>query len=291
MFNERKNLYINGNCFVELPKIKEESIDMILVDLPYGITQNEWDKKLPLNNFIFYNNKYLSKDEFILHYLKQNKKRNISYYEIEQQFEREKQYGLWHYIEKIIKPNGAIVMFSQGEFTAELINSNKKMWHYNLIWQKTHPTGFYNANKMPLRIHEDICVFYKKLPTYNPQKTYGHKPVNTFTKHSSNGTNYGKSKLEITGGGNTDRYPTSVILCSSDTQKIKIHPTEKPVKLLEWLIKTYTNEGEIVLDFCAGSFSTGIACLRTNRNFVGIELNPEYYAKGLDWINNEISNM
>lgn len=200
---------------------------------------------------------------------------------------------LWEQYERIIKPKGAIVLFANGMFTADLMHSNRKLWRYNLVWEKTTPTGFLNANRMPLRKHEDICVFYKSPPTYNPQKSTGHTPVHSYTKHTSDGTNYGETNLGVSGGGSTERFPTSILTFATDKQKSAIHPTQKPVALLEYLIKTYTNEGETVLDNCMGSGSTAIAAINTNRNFIGFELDGTYYNLAKERINKHIidSNM
>lgn len=185
---------------------------------------------------------------------------------------------LWEQYERIIKSNGAIVLFSNGMFTARLMTSNEFMWKYNLIWEKTQPTGFLNAKKMPLRSHEDICVFYKKTPVYNPQKTAGHKRKISTAKHKrecKNTSNYGEHGL--TTYDSTERYPRSVLKFAKDIQKSSLHPTQKPVALLEYLVKTYTNEGDLVLDNCMGSGSTGVACVNINRNFIGIELDENYF--------------
>lgn len=184
---------------------------------------------------------------------------------------------LWDQYKRIIKSNGAIVLFADQPFTSELIESNKKMYRYNWVWEKTNAKGFLNAKKMPLKAHEDICIFYKKLPVYNAQKTNGHKPVNSHVK-KNNGSNYGECKIEIKGGGSTERYPRSVLKFSSDSQVRKGgHSTQKPIKLLEYMIKTYTNEGMIVLDNAAGEGSTGQACKNTNRNYILIEKYPEIF--------------
>lgn len=185
--------------------------------------------------------------------------------------------SLWDQYNRIIKDNGVIVLFADQPFTSELIQSNRKMYRYNWVWEKNAAKGFFNAKKIPMRAHEDICVFYKKLPIYNPQKTTGHKPVNSYTKNTSNGSNYGKSKIGIAGGGSTERYPRSVLKFSSDTQKSKQHPTQKPIALLEYMIKTYTDELMIVLDNVAGRGSTGIACRNTNRNYILIEKDPDMF--------------
>ncbi len=163
-------------------------------------------------------------------------------------------------------------------FTSDLMQSNKSMWRYNLIWQKTQPTGFLNAKKMPLRNHEDICVFYKKLPVYNPQKTTGHNRKVSKAEHKINSTkttDYVEHGL--TTYDSTERYPKSVLIYAKDIQKSALHPTQKPVALCEYLIKTYTNENEIVLDNCMGSGSTGVACRNTNRRYIGIELDEKYF--------------
>lgn len=185
---------------------------------------------------------------------------------------------LWEQYTRIIKNNGAIALFGSGIFTAELILSNKSLWKYNLIWEKNQASGFLNAKKMPLRTHEDICIFYKKLPTYNPQKTTGHNRKVTKAEHrvgSKRTTNYGSHGL--TTYDSAERYPKSILTFSKDTQKCAVHPTQKPVALLEYLIKTYTRGGEIVLDNCMGSGSTGVACVQTGRKFIGMELTDEYF--------------
>lgn len=184
--------------------------------------------------------------------------------------------AMWEQYNRIIKDDGAILIFSSGMFMANLMKSNEKMWRYNIVWQKTTPTGFLNANKMPLKVHEEICVFYKKLPTYNPQKTQGHEPVHSYTKHTSDGTNYGITK-SVSGGGSTERFPTSIVTFSTDKQKAALHPTQKPVALLEYLIRTYSHTGDLVLDSFMGSGSTGVACINCGRRFIGIEKDSEYY--------------
>lgn len=184
---------------------------------------------------------------------------------------------LWNEYCRIIKDNGAVVLFAQTPFDKVLGVSNLKMLKYEWIWEKTTATGHLNAKKMPMKAHENILVFYKKLPTYNPQKTMGHTPVHSYTKHQDDGSNYGKTKVGISGGGSTERYPRSVQVFKSDKQKVALHPTQKPIDLLQYLIKTYTNENELVLDNCMGSGSTGVACLNTNRKFIGIEKEEKYF--------------
>ena len=179
---------------------------------------------------------------------------------------------LWKQYERIIKDNGAIVLFSQMPFSAELVHSNLKLFKYEWIWQKDNGTGFLNAKKMPLKIHENILVFYKKLPLYNPQMRTGFKPYKC--KQGRHSTNYGAYEQGHITESNGERYPIDIIKFKKDSG---LHPTQKPVELLEYLIKTYTNEGETVLDNCMGSGSTGIACINTNRNFIGYELNEKYF--------------
>ena len=183
---------------------------------------------------------------------------------------------LWTAYKRIIKNNGAIVLFGQGLFTAELACSNKEMFRYRLVWEKTKAGGFLNARRMPLQAHEDISVFYKKLPTYNPQMEAGKAYVKRAVTNGDGGC-YGKfDRVGQTNINNGTRFPRSVLRFSNDNHN-SIHKTQKPVPLLEYLIKTYTNEGETVLDNCMGSGSTGVACVNTNRNFIGIELKREYF--------------
>ena len=183
---------------------------------------------------------------------------------------------LWSEYERIIKDNGAMVFTGQGLFSARMIVSNEKLYRYSLIWEKTKAGGFLNARRMPLQAHEDILVFYKKLPTYNPQMEEG-KPYVKKAVTNGDGSNYGK--FERVGQVNVnkgERFPRSVIKISNDNHK-SIHPTQKPIALCEWLIKTYTNENMTILDNCMGSGSTGVAALNLHRKFIGIELDEKYF--------------
>lgn len=192
---------------------------------------------------------------------------------------------LWRQYERIIKDNGAIILFGQGMFTAKMMMSNQRLWRYNLIWQKTEPGGFLNAKKMPMRSHEDIMVFYKKSPTYNPQKTTGHKRKVSSAESKINSkatTNYGKYGL--TSYDSTERYPTSVLTFKRDRQKCALHPTQKPVDLISWLVRTYTNEGDVVLDNCMGSGTTAVSCILEKRNFIGFELDENYWKTSIERI-------
>ena len=193
---------------------------------------------------------------------------------------------LWEQYERIIKDNGAIVLFSQMPFSAELVHSNLKLFKYEWIWQKDNGTGFLNAKKMPLKIHENILVFYKKLPLYNPRMRTGFKPYKC--KQGRHSTNYGAYEQGHITESNGERYPIDIIEFKKDSG---LHPTQKPVALLEYLIKTYTNEGDTVLDNCMGSGSTGVACVNTNRNFIGYELNEKYFEIAEKRINETMCNM
>lgn len=182
---------------------------------------------------------------------------------------------MWDEYKRIIKDNGAIVLFSSEPFTSELVLSNLKMFRYDLIWAKTQGSDFLNANRKPLKSHENILVFYKHLPTYNKQYWYS-TPYKCTNKKRTHSNNYGTYSTNVGSEGSEDgkRYPLSVLKFNSDRG---LHPTQKPVALLEWLIKTYTNENDIVLDNCMGSGSTGVACINTNRKFIGIELDDKYF--------------
>lgn len=180
---------------------------------------------------------------------------------------------LWKQYNRIIKDNGAIVLFAQTPFDKVLGCSNLKMLRYEWIWDKKLGTGHLNAKKMPMKQHENILIFYKKLPIYNPQMRYG-KPYNKTPSTVS--SNYGK-QIAMGGKSNGERYPISIVEYSNADRTKRIHPTQKPIDLLEYLIKTYTNEEDLILDNCMGSGSTGIACLNTNRRFIGIELDENYF--------------
>lgn len=184
---------------------------------------------------------------------------------------------MWKKLASVRYPDTAVVLFAQTPFDKILGASNIKELRYEWIWEKTQATGHLNAKKMPMKAHENILVFYEKLPTYNPQKTTDHKPVNSYTKYHEDGACYGKTKIGISGGGATDRYPRDVLLFSSDKQKEHYHNTQKPVALCEYLIRTYTNPGDKVLDFCLGSGTTGVACANTGRKFIGIEKEKEFF--------------
>lgn len=235
-----------GDCLDLMKSLEDKSVDLILCDLPYGTTKNKWDSVIDLEL-------------------------------------------LWEHYNRIIKDRGAILLFAQTPFDKVLGVSNLENLRYEIIWQKTAPTGFLNAKKMPMKAHENILVFYKKLPTYNPQMTQGHprkvsskkSRSESAKRHSEKSlkgeSNYGVFANDIEGYDSTERYPLSVQVFAKDQQKENCHPTQKPVALLEWLLKTYSNEGDLVLDNCMGSGSTGVACVNLNRNFIGMELTEQYF--------------
>ena len=238
------NIY-NGDCLELMKEIPIGSIDMILCDLPYGTTQNKQDIIIPFDK-------------------------------------------LWEQYERVIKDNGAIVLFGQGLFFVDLINSNRKLFRYDLVWDKQLISGFLNANRMPLRVHENIAIFYKKLPIYNPQYTEGkplHSKGKTYMDKEHKNENYGKFEMtDDSRSGSTQKHPKSIISFQKPHPSIAQHRTEKSIEMLEWLVKTYTNEGDLILDNCAGSGTTAIACINTNRNYICMEKDYEYYNKSIERI-------
>lgn len=194
---------------------------------------------------------------------------------------------LWTEYSRIIKKNGAIVLFAQELFAAKLIMSNEKLFRYTIIWDKVLTTGHLNANRMPLRSHEMICVFYKHLPTYHPQKTIGAKnhgigsSVGKSPKHNNNYGHYQILESDKSGL----KYPKSIITFEKVHPSITKHPTQKPVQLLEYLIKTYSNQDDIILDSTMGSGSTGVAALNLHRSFIGIEKDLTYFNIASERIN------
>lgn len=273
----RYRLY-QGDCLEIMKNITDKSIDMILCDLPYQVTQNKWDTIIPMNDFININNKNIEKNEFYLQQFMKGLTKN----EINKIWKKNKQEGLWTYYNRIIKDNGAIVLFAQDIFSAQLINSNPKMYKYKFFWKKDRPSGFLNVKKMPLKNIEEILIFYKKCPTYNPQFWEGiplHGMGTKYKEGNLGNNNYGKfashTNPSANREGDTKKYPRQLL--EFKRPHPPIFPTQKPVDLCEYLIKTYTNESEVILDNCMGSGSTGVACLNTNRRFVGIELDEKYF--------------
>jgi len=185
---------------------------------------------------------------------------------------------LWEQYERIIKDNGAMVFTAQDKFSARLMLSNEKLHRYNLIWDKQLVSGFLNANRMPLRVHEDVIIFYKKLPVYNPQKSKGKKSHSKGSMNTNKNNNYGQyGKVDNTTSLGDMKHPKSIISFQKPHPSKCLHPTEKSLELMEWLVKTYTNKGDTVLDNCMGSGTTGVACKNLNRGFIGIELDKEYF--------------
>ena len=237
---QRNNVY-HGDCLEIMKFIPDESINLILADLPYGTTKAAFDSTIDLEK-------------------------------------------LWEQYNRIIKKDGAILLFAQTPFDKVLGASNIKMLKYEWIWEKTQATGFLNAKKMPMKAHENILVFYKNAPTYNPQKTTGHKRKVSKAEHKVNCKEsevYNKN-TKLTSYDSTERYPRSVLKFSSDKQKSKLHPTQKPLALIEYFIKTYSNEGDMVLDNVAGSFTTAVGCQNLNRRCIAIELEEKYFEIGLN---------
>lgn len=242
------NSMVFANTYKAMDHINDRSIDLICTDLPYKKSKNlDWDEEeVPLD-------------------------------------------VLWKHYERIIKPNGAIVLTGDQPFTSKLILSNLDLFKYLIVYQKTTPTGHLNAKKQPLRSHEDIIVFYKFQPTYNPQKTTGHprKTVSASAKKkcvidaNQKESVYGKGLPDkVEGYDSTERYPTSVWTFSTDKQKGCFHPTQKPLSLIETIIKTYSNEGDLILDSHAGSFTAAIAAENLKRKWICIENSEKYFEVG-----------
>ncbi len=233
-----------GDCLELLETVEDNSVDLVLTDLPYNITACVWDNIIPFE-------------------------------------------PMWEQFKRVCKHNAAIVLTSAQPFTTKLIASNYDLFRYTMIWEKHTATGFLNANKMPLRGFEDICVFYNNLPVYNPQKTKG-KPYKHIRTNGIKNTSmeylgvkeYYRSEIH----NNGDRYPNSIIK-SKNVCRNTVHPTQKPVELMEYLIKTYSNEDDIVIDITMGSGTTGVAAVNTNRSFIGMEMDEGYFKIAKDRIN------
>lgn len=228
---------VNIDCRELLKSLPTGGIDLLLQDPPYGVTQNLWDQEPPL----------------LL---------------------------LWPEWERVIKENGAILFFSQQPFTSKLVLSNPDLFRYDLVWYKPLGSGFLNANRMPMRNHEHILVFYKKSPVYNPQMGVGIRKRGK-RRYNRTGSNYGKFSTQGSAQSFDDkglRFPQSVIEITNGDRTIEsFHPTQKPLDLMRYLIRTYSNEGAIVYDGYFGSGTTAEACVVENRGFIGSEINPVYY--------------
>lgn len=248
------NKVVQGDCLEVMKSIPNNSIDMILCDLPYGTTQNKWDSIIDLNK-------------------------------------------LWEQYERIIKDKGCIALTSQGVFTAKLILSNEKIFKYKIVWIKSKSTNFLNAKKQPLRKHEDICIFYKKQPEYTPQMTEGESYDKGFRKDQLTGS-YGDFKSNhVKSDGN--RYPTDVVayeeqsiddyvyIKTAESEGFVYHPTQKPIELGRYLIRTFSKPGDVILDNACGSGSFLLSAILENRNFIGIEKNEDVHlhkVKEVDYI-------
>ena len=226
-----------GDCLEVMGQIPDKSIDCIIADLPYGCTSMQWDSVIPLDS-------------------------------------------LWKEIRRVIKNNSAILLFGSGLFTVNLIDSNREWFRYNLIWKKNVPTGMSSAKYRPMKYYENISVFYNSQPTYNPilKTRVGEKKECYRYNHYCGDNNHIKLD-KVKKKYDPDFVQPSDILEFNvvPNRKGKLHPTQKPVDLLEYLIKTYTHEGDLILDPTMGSGSTGIACLNTNRKFIGIEKDEIYF--------------
>ena len=288
LITDRYELY-QGNCLEIMKNIPDKSVDMILCDLPYSITQNHWDCLIPLNDYVEIAGKNIEKDDF---YLIQALN-GLTKKEIDILWRIEKKDGLWTYYNRIIKDNGAIVLFAQDMFSAQLMNSNPKMYRYKLYWEKDRPSGFLNAKRMPLKDVEEVLIFYKKLPTYNPQFWEGkplHGMGNKFKEGNLANNNYGKFPSHLNPSanraGDTKKYPRQVLRFNRPHPPI--HPTQKPVDLCSWLIRTYTNNNAVILDNTMGRGTTGLATLEVGegRKFIGIELQKDYFNMAKERIEN-----
>ncbi len=184
---------------------------------------------------------------------------------------------MWKRLNKLIKPNGSVILFGTEPFSSVLRMSNIKNYRYDIIWDKGRGKDPMNAKHRPMRRHENISVFYKKKGTYNPQMTKLETPDVRKNNKTTTSSLWNKNGDIITNKTYTERYPTSILLYGNNDHTNRVHPTQKPVELMEWLIKTYTNEDELVLDFTCGSGSTGVACMNLNRRFIGIELDTNYF--------------
>lgn len=285
-----------GDCLTVMDDLiaKGVVVDAIIADVPYQITSCKWDFLIPFNNFLMIPKTKRSKklhpiyrDKYILQELKVGRE----YKEICTYFDTNSKEGMWQKLNKLIKPNGAIVLFGSEPFSSALRMSNIKNYKYDLVWEKSKATNFLNAKKQPLRAKENISVFYKIQPTYNPQMKKGEAYNKGTRKAQSEDDVYGSFKQsEVKSDG--DRYPRDVLYFkTAESEGNTSHKTQKPVALMEYLIKTYANGNELVLDFTAGSFTTAIACLNTKRAFIGIELDENYFKVGAKRVKDHLKTL
>lgn len=241
------NKIYNMDCLEGMKLIPDKSIDMILCDLPYGITACKWDTVIPFE-------------------------------------------PLWEQYKRIIKEGGVIVLTASQPFTTKLIESNIDWFKYELIWDKVKPSTGLHAKQQPLRQHENILIFGKRKVKYNPQMEQAEFRVDK-PRIANNGEAFGGKEVLRQHNNNGQKYPRSILRISNANQKGRLHPTQKPVELFEYLIKTYSNENDIVLDNCMGSGTTAIACINTNRNYIGFELEKEYFDIANKRIEEHITNL
>lgn len=278
------NQLFHGDCMAIMQDIPDKSIDMIFADLPYGTTQNEFDKPLPLTDYVMVGEKPLEQEQYLLRAYQAG----VPYKDALAAFRKEAAPGLWTHYQRIIKDNGCIALFAQAPFDTTLASSNKSWYRYEWIIQKTRPTGHLNARRAPLKAHEKVLIFYKKPPTYNPQMVEGCLPTHSGTKASAGKTNY-KQTAACFNRVSTERFPIDVLTFKWDTRTNALHPNQKPVAVCEYFIRSYTDPGDTVLDNTMGSGSAGIACVRTNRNFIGIEKKESIFLDAASRIDDEIT--
>lgn len=279
-----KKLTLLGDCLELIPQhVPDKSVQLILADLPFGVTQHPSDIPIPMEDFIVYEvkgkEKVMSRSQFFDHMMSRGC--GEIWKDI---WDLQCQKGLWSHYKRVIADNGVIALFCQGLFFVDLVNSNRQMFRYDLIWDKGLTTGFLNARRAPLRQHEQIAIFSKKQALYNPQMRLG-KPLHSKGKKYTGGEhvnqNYGKFIMtDDSRKGSRDKFPTSILAFRKPHPSVAHHRTEKSIHLLEWLIETYTNEGDTVLDNVAGSFTTGCACENTGRGYILMEKDPVEYQKG-----------
>lgn len=280
-----KNKVFNDDCLKLMANIKDKSVNCVICDLPYGTTAATWDKTLPMSDYLDYGTgkriKRFSQDTWFLWCYENNFLRRDAV----KIWQDNKQAGLWSHYERIIKDDGAIVLFGSEPFATQLRSSNQKLYKYDWIWKKTTVDGFFNAQCRPLKTIEMISVFSKSEARakgnnmrYYPQ---GLIAVNKECKESrlqgeSDGHKYFRDSIaQKSYTQKFTNYPTEILEYARDSKKV--HPTQKPVALLEYLIKTYTQEGDLILDNCMGSGSTIVAAINTSRSYIGIEKDKRYY--------------
>ena len=229
-----------GDCLKVMDDIHENSVDMVLCDLPYGTTRNKWDTIIPFD-------------------------------------------GLWSQWMRVTRPGAAIVLFGQEPFASSLRMSNPKWYRYDWTWRKPKGTGFLNAKRMPLKDTETLSVFYDRMPTYHPQMRNGFKPYVARNSAVTLSSNYGSFDGNWITENDGERYPVTTVDFDYDRGS-RIHPTQKPVALCEYMIRTYTDHDETILDCCMGSGSAGVAAMNAERRFIGIEMDPDYYKAAVDRI-------